>query len=202
MKWEPPTTLPGREEWLTVDGIRCLLCGRWYRALVTHLSRTHDTSTDEYRERFGIARTTGLICESSHEAAQERARVRYEVDPRVRTALTNDAAVAARARATPAARAPRKRSTGQRIQQSARARGAARLQERLDAAGWATLADAVAWAHSEGVGWAAVSRRLGGMSITPLKERAAREGLSLPSYRTQQSPYENVRRARARESEM
>ncbi|MCP4690042.1 MAG: MucR family transcriptional regulator [Desulfobacterales bacterium] len=42
------------------DKIQCLLCGKWFKALGTHLLRQHDVTHDEYRERYGLPWTRGL----------------------------------------------------------------------------------------------------------------------------------------------
>jgi hypothetical protein len=55
--------VPGLEE----DGIRCLVCNRVFRALASHVVRTHGyASTQSYREEFGIT-NRGLVCSSTHE---------------------------------------------------------------------------------------------------------------------------------------
>jgi hypothetical protein len=44
------------------DRIQCLECGRWYRALPTHLRRSHDLSDEDYRLRHGIPVGVPLVC--------------------------------------------------------------------------------------------------------------------------------------------
>jgi hypothetical protein len=44
------------------DRIRCLECGRWYRALPTHLRRSHDLSDEDYRLKHGIPVGVPLVC--------------------------------------------------------------------------------------------------------------------------------------------
>jgi len=46
------------------DKVQCHLCGRWYGHLGAHVSRTHKQPIDEYKENFGLNRTTGLIGET------------------------------------------------------------------------------------------------------------------------------------------
>lgn len=41
------------------ERVQCHACGRWLRALNTHLG-THDLDADSYRERYGLARTLSL----------------------------------------------------------------------------------------------------------------------------------------------
>lgn len=45
-----------------VDRILCLVCGRWFRALPTHLRRTHGIGDDDYRLRFGLPAGLPLVC--------------------------------------------------------------------------------------------------------------------------------------------
>jgi hypothetical protein len=40
--------------------IQCLLCGKWFIALPTHLERTHNITADEYKERYGLPWKRGL----------------------------------------------------------------------------------------------------------------------------------------------
>ena len=44
------------------DRIRCLECGRWFRALPTHLIRSHGISDEEYRLKFGVPVGVPLVC--------------------------------------------------------------------------------------------------------------------------------------------
>jgi len=43
------------------EGIRCHVCGEWFQALATHVVRANGfTSSDEYREEYGLSRR-GLV---------------------------------------------------------------------------------------------------------------------------------------------
>lgn len=42
--------------------IRCLECGRWYRALPSHLRHKHELSDEDYRLKYGIPAATPLVC--------------------------------------------------------------------------------------------------------------------------------------------
>lgn len=44
------------------DRILCLECGRWYRALPTHLLRRHKMNDEAYRLKFGIPVGSPLVC--------------------------------------------------------------------------------------------------------------------------------------------
>jgi|GEM_PF-5847544 len=50
------------QEYLHGDRIQCLLCGRSFKALVTHLLKIHNVSVDDYKIRYGLPWTRGLAC--------------------------------------------------------------------------------------------------------------------------------------------
>jgi hypothetical protein len=56
------------KEYLSGDKIICLLCGKAYKSLGVHLLRIHDVAVDEYRERYKIPWTYGVLSKKSHEA--------------------------------------------------------------------------------------------------------------------------------------
>lgn len=49
------------------DKVRCLLCGKTYKALHGHLIRAHDVTPDDYRERYGLPWRRGLCGVSTSE---------------------------------------------------------------------------------------------------------------------------------------
>ena len=48
------------DDYLGGDKVRCLLCGKLFKALPTHLERMHDITADDYRERYGLPWKRGL----------------------------------------------------------------------------------------------------------------------------------------------
>lgn len=50
-----------------MDKIECLLCGKKFVRLLSHVRQTHKISSTEYREAFGIPKNVGLIPESHKE---------------------------------------------------------------------------------------------------------------------------------------
>ncbi len=48
------------DDYLSGEKVVCLLCGKSYKALVSHLS-VHNITVEEYRERYGISQTKGLV---------------------------------------------------------------------------------------------------------------------------------------------
>lgn len=63
-------------EWRQTDRIRCLECGRWYRALPTHLRRGHAMTEDDYREAHNIPAGLPLVCLDWSDAQSRRNRDR------------------------------------------------------------------------------------------------------------------------------
>ncbi len=49
------------EAYLNVDRLVCLLCGKTYKSLCTHLS-VHGTNADAYKEKYGLPWRCGLTC--------------------------------------------------------------------------------------------------------------------------------------------
>jgi hypothetical protein len=49
------------ETYFAQNGLLCLLCGRTYLALHLHLNKTHEMALDDYRARYGIPWTRGLV---------------------------------------------------------------------------------------------------------------------------------------------
>lgn len=56
------TTMEEIHAYLDGDKVACLLCGRQYAALGGHITRIHQMTSDDYRERFGIPYKFGLAC--------------------------------------------------------------------------------------------------------------------------------------------
>lgn len=141
------------------ETVRCAECDRRFRALVTHLARTHGMSADEYREAHGLARTVPLVSAASREVRVAIGRRRRDEDPRVLAALTGKGATTQRSAGFPAR--PRRASTLEATRAAARAASAARWTAALEHAGWLSWDDAATWAAAERVGWAAIAARMG-----------------------------------------
>ena len=41
-------------DYFSGDKVQCLLCGKWFTRLPTHLKMIHEFESDEYRERYGL----------------------------------------------------------------------------------------------------------------------------------------------------
>jgi hypothetical protein len=53
------------ERYFSGDTIECLICGRHFKRLQTHLAAKHDMAADEYKKRFGLPWTRGLTSATS-----------------------------------------------------------------------------------------------------------------------------------------
>jgi len=74
---KPFSSIEDVREYLSGDRVVCLLCGRSYKVLSSHLKAKHDMTTDEYRERYRIPWSYGL-CGTEHvEIQREHLNDRY-----------------------------------------------------------------------------------------------------------------------------
>ncbi len=48
------------DDYLAGNKIQCLLCGKWFKIISSHLKRIHDIDSDEYREKYGLPWKHGL----------------------------------------------------------------------------------------------------------------------------------------------
>jgi ROS/MUCR transcriptional regulator protein len=53
------------ERYFSGDTIECLICGRHFRRLQTHVAAKHGVPADEYKTRFGLPWTRGLTSAAS-----------------------------------------------------------------------------------------------------------------------------------------
>lgn len=61
---EPFKTRQEVDNYLNVDRLICLLCGKTYKSLCAHLA-VHGTNADDYKEKYGLPLGCGLSCEST-----------------------------------------------------------------------------------------------------------------------------------------
>lgn len=64
MKKVPFQTIEQVEAYLDQEEIPCLICGKAFKGLHTHINRLHQISVDEYKFKFGIPRKYGLAGKS------------------------------------------------------------------------------------------------------------------------------------------
>lgn len=164
---------------LADDGerVQCHVCGKWYRALVAHLARAHDMSTEQYRETYGLPRTQSLTSASSAALRRKIGQWRRDNDPSVMAALDGDKARAQRAEPFPSTR--RRQASAERMADGKRRAARGRLDDILTEAGFTDLADAAAWAASLDLGWAGLAAALGGVNHSWLAEVGAERGATL-----------------------
>jgi predicted DNA-binding protein (UPF0251 family) len=91
MKYRQKTPLPGfpwKGEFITKkeiddyfsspEGIQCLLCGRMFGTLNNHLQMIHDTTHEEYRARYGLPWSRGLVSKKVSNRLSEALTKRIE----------------------------------------------------------------------------------------------------------------------------
>lgn len=71
---------------IEVDRIKCMECGRWFRALPRHLAKSHGLTCDEYRVKFKIPASVALVCEAWSERASEVAKSHPNIIPKLSNA--------------------------------------------------------------------------------------------------------------------
>jgi len=62
---EPFQSIEEVKEYLSGDRITCLLCGKSYKKLLMHTVQIHGVDGDEYKERYHIPWTYGLLTKES-----------------------------------------------------------------------------------------------------------------------------------------
>ena len=68
MRAKPPLVFKTRrdiERYFGGDTIECLICGRHFKRLQTHLAAKHDMAADDYKKWFGLPWTRGLTSATS-----------------------------------------------------------------------------------------------------------------------------------------
>lgn len=81
---EPFTLLTEVKEYLSGDRLVCLLCGKSYQSLQVHIPIVHNTSLDEYKLRYAIPWTYGLLGKDLKETYREAYIRRLEEDENMR----------------------------------------------------------------------------------------------------------------------
>lgn len=80
------------------DRILCHECGKSYKRLGVHVTMAHDMTADDYKERHGIPRGTGLVSPSLHRTISGRAKQRVGSEGWQRMVKKRDPVAASRAR--------------------------------------------------------------------------------------------------------
>jgi hypothetical protein len=62
---QPFKKRPDIERYFSGNRIECLICGRHFKRLQTHLAAKHGMATDDYKKRFGLPWTRGLTSATS-----------------------------------------------------------------------------------------------------------------------------------------
>lgn len=65
-------------QYLSGETMICLLCGKNYKRIGTHLIKIHGVTVDEYKKRYNIPWTYGLICEDSSKKYSNAIKKRFK----------------------------------------------------------------------------------------------------------------------------
>ena len=68
MRAKPPAAFKTRSDiarYFGGNAIECLICGRRFKRLHTHLAAKHGMAADDYKKRFGLPWTRGLTSATS-----------------------------------------------------------------------------------------------------------------------------------------
>jgi len=55
-----------------LDAFKCEICGKWFHSLSHHVHFIHGITINEYRKRFGLAKSTPLISYFERQKHRER----------------------------------------------------------------------------------------------------------------------------------
>lgn len=75
---EPFTSIAQVDEYLAGEYITCLLCGKKLKALATHLVKIHGIGADDYRLRYGIPWSYGLVPAISSDKIARAQKMRWD----------------------------------------------------------------------------------------------------------------------------
>ncbi len=79
------------DEYLAGEKIQCLECGKWFLSLGTHMSRIHGMTANDYRDKFGLPRSTPLAGQSTRQTLSNQ-MVAMRQDGLITNAHLSDAA--------------------------------------------------------------------------------------------------------------
>ncbi len=65
-------------EYLSGDRMICLLCGKSYKRIGTHLTQIHGVTVDDYKKKYNIPWGYGLICKESSEKYSKAVKKRMD----------------------------------------------------------------------------------------------------------------------------
>lgn len=68
-------------DYLDGDKIVCLVCGRWFRQLASHLAAKHASNAADYKDRYQIPHTAGLSGRDTKTVRSRKAREQFYERP-------------------------------------------------------------------------------------------------------------------------
>jgi predicted transcriptional regulator len=70
------STVEKAREYASGESIQCLICGKHYKALASHINRIHKVDESSYKQQFGIPYTVGLVsAPTAQRHAKEYAKI-------------------------------------------------------------------------------------------------------------------------------
>lgn len=70
------------EEYFSHEKIECLICGKKYKSLASHIVRVHGVTVEEYKDKFNLPYSRGLIGAATKNLQSERMKKRIaDKDP-------------------------------------------------------------------------------------------------------------------------
>jgi hypothetical protein len=71
-------TLEQVKQYFAGETIECLLCGKQYKSLATHIQRIHNVSVDDYKIKYGLPFSIGLVAEETRKKYSNAMLLRIE----------------------------------------------------------------------------------------------------------------------------
>jgi hypothetical protein len=75
---EPFQTFAEIKEYLKGDFIECLICGAKRKALGNHVRKSHGLSPDDYKAKFGIPKSIGLVSRETFNKISVASKVKFQ----------------------------------------------------------------------------------------------------------------------------
>ena len=83
--WRGSISLPEEAEaYVSGERIQCLLCGKFYRSLGSHINSVHEVDETSYKHRFGIPYRVGLVSATTAKRHAEELTKRISPEERRR----------------------------------------------------------------------------------------------------------------------
>lgn len=82
------TTKKDVDDYFSGDRIRCLICGKWLKAIGGQHLKSHGITVEKYKEMFGLPNGRGLVCGETSAKQQAALKKRIAAGDKTLTPLT------------------------------------------------------------------------------------------------------------------